>query len=301
VRRPPRSAPRLLLAARSLDGVTYASRERLLEIQTRFREPESLAVTLVKALDAGAEGVLSAPSPALRTALAELTRAVPIHAVLPTLTPQGYRVLEPGVEPLIARTRRDADLTARVRMSLTSLRRLSAFRQGDFAARVPVLLEAAARLLPRRGLVGVVIAAPLTDAALAGDHRAFFTLLPGFVHARFRAAAGFETRNPGLLLRRLREWGVAPDLVVGPMNPRGLGMKPSPEETLAELARGDGVPFLATETRAGGLCTLAEGARYALEGGAHGVAPDLAEMDEVTLELRGVGEMLAGRSASLRS
>jgi len=177
-------------------------------------------------------------------------------------------------------------------MNLTGFLRLSAFRHGDFAARVPVLLEAGARLLPRRGLAGVVIAAPLTDAALAGEHRAFFEMLPRFVRARFHAAAGFETRNPGLLLQRLREWGVGPDFIVGPVNPRGLGMKPRPVETLAELARG-GVPLIATELRAGGLCNLEEGARYALEHGVYGVAPDLAEMDEVAVELRGVGGLLA--------
>jgi hypothetical protein len=178
--------------------------------------------------------------------------------------------------------------------SATGLLRLSWFHRGDFAARVPVLLEAGARLLPRRGLAGVVIAAPLTDAALAGDHRAFFESLPRFVRGRFRAAAGFETRNPGQLLLRLREWGVRPDFVVGPLNPRGLGMKPRPAETLAELARGDGVPFLANELRAGGLVTLEEGARFALAHGAHGLAPDLAEMDEVAVELRALGKMPGG-------
>jgi hypothetical protein len=285
-------APRLLLSVRSLDGVTRAPRERLLEIQNRFREPESLAVTLVKAVDAGAAGVLGSPSPALRTALAELERVVPIYAVLPALSPQAYRMLEPGVGPLIASARRDAGFTARLRMNLTGFLRLSAFRRGDFAARVPVLLEAGARLLPRRGLAGVIIAAPLTDAALAGEHRAFFESLPRFVHARFHAAAGFETRNPGLLLQRLREWGVGPDFIVGPVNPRGLGMKPRPVETLAELARG-GVPLVAAELRAGGLCNLDESGRYALEHGVHGLAPDLAEMDEVAVELSGLGGLLA--------
>jgi len=286
------AAPRLLLSVRSLDGVTRATRERLLEIQNRFREPESLAVTLVKAVDAGAAGVLGSPSHALRTALAELERVVPIYAVLPALSPQAYRMLGPGVEPLITRARRDAGLAARLRMNLTGFLRVSAFRHGDFAARVPVLLEAGAQLLPRRGLAGVVIAAPLTDAALAGEHRTFFEALPRFVRARFHAAAGFETRNPGLLLQRLREWGVGPDFIVGPVNPRGLGMKPRPVETLAELARG-GVPLIATEMRAGGLCSLEEGARYALEHGVHGLAPDLAEVDEVAVELRGLGGLLA--------
>ena len=100
--------------------------------------------------------------------------------------------------------------------------------------------------------------------------------------------AAFETHNPGTLLRRLREWDVRPDFVVGPMNPCGLGMKPSEAETLAELAQTP-VPFLATELRASGLCELDAGARYARGHGAHGLAPDLSEMDEVAVDLRRLG------------
>jgi len=279
------TAPRLVLSTRALDGATRATRERLLEIQARFREPESLAVTLAKGVEAGAEAVLSSPSPAVRAAIAELGRPLPVCAVLPALRPQEYRMMEPGVEPPLLRARRDAGAGAQLRMLWTGLTRLSMFRHGDFAARVPQLLEAEAGLLPRRGLKAVVIAAPLTDAALAGEHRLFFESVARFVRSRFRVAAGFETRNPGFMLRRLREWEMRPDFVVGPMNPPGLGMKPSPEETLAELGRGD-VPLVATELRAAGLATLEQGARYALSHGAHGLAPDLSEMDEVAVDLR---------------
>ncbi len=289
----PAAAPRLLLSTRALDGVTRAPRERLLEIQQRFREPESLAVTMVKALEAGAEGVLGSPSPGLRAALAELDRDIPLFAVLPALSPHDFRLLEPGVEPLLARARREAGPWPRLRMGLTGLARLSAFRRGDFAARVPSLLEAEARRLPRRGVAGVIVASPLTDAALAGGHRRFFATLTRWVRRRFRAAAGFETRNPGLLFERLQDWGVEPDLVVGPVNPRGLGMKPRPEETLARIAAAGSPPLVATELRAGGLCGLEEGARFALAHGVRGLAADLAEMDEVAAELRGLVGMRA--------
>jgi hypothetical protein len=285
VSRAPAAAPRLLLSARSLDGVTRIGRERLIEIHRRFDGPESLAVTLVKAVEAGADGVLSAPSPALRAALAELGRPLPIFAVLPSLSPQEYRMLEPGVEPLLRQAAKSAGPVGRARMGLRATLRLAALRRGDYAVRVPMLLEADAHRLPGKGLAGVVIAAPLTDTALAGDHRAFFETVLRFVRRRFRALAGLETRNGGVLLERLRAWGLAPDFVVAPMNPCGLGMKPSPQDLLDELAKG-GVPFLATELRAGGICPLGDGAAFALEHGAHGLAPDLAEMDEVSAELK---------------
>ncbi len=279
------AAPRLVLSARALDGVTRAPHERLLEIGERFREPESLAVTLTKAMDAGAEGVLAAPSPLLGAALGELERVIPLYAVLPVLKPQDEEALEPGVEPLIARARREARTGTGLRMSWTGLLRLAAFKRGDFAARMPVMLEGEAGALPDRGVTGIVLASRLTDLALAGGHRAFFESYARFVRSRFRAAAGLETGHAGLLLARLREWGAVPDFVVAPVNPHGLGMKPSPAETLAELARG-GVAVVATDLRAGGRCSLEEGARFALERGARGLAPDLADMDDVAGEMK---------------
>ncbi|HVP15389.1 MAG TPA: hypothetical protein VMS88_07580 [Terriglobales bacterium] len=279
------AAPRLLLSARALDGATRATRERLLEIQERFREPKSLAVTFAKSIEAGAEGVLSAPSPLLREALADLEGTIPLFVVLPALQAQDYRLFEPGVEPLLQRARAQAGAASRLRMTWRGLARGAAFRGGDFAARVPLLLEAESHLFPPRGVAGVVIAAPIADVALAGGHRAFFESVARYVRARFRVPAAFETRNPGTMLRRLREWGARPDFVIGPMNPCGLGMKPAEAETLAELARAE-VPFVATELRASGLCALDAGARYARAHGAHGLAPDLSEMDEVAVDLK---------------
>ena len=49
-----RAAPKLLLGGESLIGVSRASRDRMLQVKTRYEEPESLAVTFSKALAAGA-------------------------------------------------------------------------------------------------------------------------------------------------------------------------------------------------------------------------------------------------------
>jgi len=55
--------PRVVLGARSLGGISRASRDRMLDMTARTHEPEALAVTLSKAIGAGAEAVLVAPSP----------------------------------------------------------------------------------------------------------------------------------------------------------------------------------------------------------------------------------------------
>ena len=281
-RRPP---PRLLLGARSLDGHSRASHDRLLEVSTRYREPESLAVTLSKALDAGAEAVLASPSSTLRAALSELRRVVPIAAVLPALDPHDRSDLEPDLEALVHRRRKLSGVGTRVLGGFAGLDRLPLLSGGDWSAWLPELIELEAAAVRRKELAAVVLAAEITDRALAAGHRAMFDVFCRFVRRRFRVAAAFETRNLGWLLARLDEWSVAPDFVVGPVNPRGLGMKPTAAEVLDQMQRSS-VKVVATELRAGGLVPLVDAARYAREHGAHGLAPDLTDLDDVASELK---------------
>jgi hypothetical protein len=280
------SAPRLLLGTRTLTGVTLATRDRTLEMMARYREPESLAVTLSKALDAGVDGVFASPSPALSAALAVLRRTVPLYLVLPALTEQERLELTPGVEDPLERGRRQAGAGARLRLSVGSVFRPAFLFRGNLRLRLPLLLDleiARARL--RKNVRGVVLDAWLTDLALAAGNRRFFQSYCRFVRRRFRAAAGFETYNLGVFLARLREWDLQPDFVVGPLNPYGLMMKPSAPVVMDELAQ-TRVAVVARELRAGGVGSLADGARFAWRSRVHGLAPDLFEMEDVGAELR---------------
>ena len=279
--------PRILLGAGSLRESARVPRDRMLEVAERYREPRSLAVTLAKALDAGAEGVLATPNPALGAALSELGRRVPIYAVLPDLPPAGRYDLQPGrMDPLDDGSdagSRGAGL-AGARQAWRRVARTWSRQPFDFAQLVRRRIEAEAMMVPRRSLQGVVVASGATDLALAGGHRRFFERLVRFIHGRYRARAAFETLNLGVLLARLREWNVRPDFVIGPVNPCGVMMKPSAAATVDEIARSQ-VPVVANQLRATGLCAFQDGARFALEHGALGLAPDLAEMDDVGAEL----------------
>ena len=279
------AAPRLLLGGESLLGVSRAPRDRVLAITARYHDAETLAVTISKALAVGAEGVLVSPSQPLRAALAELKQRVPIYALLPNVPEYVRDASDLGLMgAALKRVRRAGPLTL-ARLGLTALTHPLAVLRSDLTGVVPMLLELEAAGFAGAELRGVVLAAPLTDLALAGRHRAFFKHYCRFVRARFGAAAGFETHNLGFLLEQLREWGVMPDLVVGPVNPRGLLMKPSPDELLAALRTSD-VPVLAKEVRAAGTVPLVEGARFALAHGARGVVADLVDLDDLTVELR---------------
>lgn len=277
------SAPRLLLGATSLEHPAHATRDRALEVVARFREPESLAVTLVKALDAGAEGVYGPPTATLRAALKELRRAVPMVVRLP---------LSPPDDDLHDDHPFDADrgsgsggVLGAARAHLAGLEILPAALAGQLSAHVVARCERQLTGFGARTPVGVAFAAGVTDLALAAGNARTLERLVRWGRARFGALAGFETRNLGTLLARLHEWGVEPDFVIGAVNPRGFAMRPDPAHVLAALKR-PGIPVLAAELRAGGTVPLEEGARFAIEQGAWGLLPELIDLDDVAGELR---------------
>jgi hypothetical protein len=277
-----RTVPDLLLGVTSLDLPARTTRDRMLEVAGRFREPESLAVTLVKALDAGAQAVLAVPSPRMKAALGELRRQVPVMARLP-LTPPGDDLFYE--HPLLV-TVAGADsggLQAALDMLPDTL------GGGDLASRVAARCTAESAALGKTAWAGLAIAAPITDLALAAGHARFFerTLRTG--RSRFGGVAGFETQNLSELLAKLGEWGIAPDFVMGPVNPRGHAMRPDESAVLTAIARSE-IPVLATELRAGGTVSLGEGARYARDSGARGLVADLVDMDDVGGELRALAK-----------
>ena len=283
--RPIPGVPRLLLGTSSLLGVSRATRDRTLQVATRFAEPESLAVTISKALKAGAEGVLASPSRSLRQALKELPESVPTYALLPNVREYTRDWADLGPAGTIGKRIAQTGFAGRLQLGLSALWRYRGVVSGDFVARALMLVEAEAVWLQARDLRAVVLAVPFTDLALAGRQPRFFENFCRMARGRFGAAAGFETRNLGHLLEAFEEWGVSPDFVLGPVNPRGLGMKPDRDAVLDRIGRSK-IPVLASELRAGGQITLVEGARFARERGAHGLVPDLVDLDDLSAELR---------------
>lgn len=291
---PSREPPRLLLGTESLLGVSSSTRDRMLQVAARFAEPESLAVTFSKAMALGADGVLASPTRTLRQALEELKGVIPVYALLPNVPEYVRDSSELGLFGAAQKRFSQARLGAQLRLGLTGASHAAGVFSSDFAALVPLLLELEAAWLGARDLRGIVLAAPLTDLALAGKHRRFFERFCSFVRGRFRAAAAFETRNLGHLLTALEEWSIVPDFVIGPVNPRGLLMKPSPQELLESL-RKTSLNVLAQELRAGGRVPLAEGARFAIGAGARGLVADLVDLDEAS-ELKELQDALPARA-----
>lgn len=288
------SAPRMLLSLETLLGVTRHPRATARDVQERFSDPAALAQQLARGLDAGADGVLVAPSELTRTALSAVGRPVPVWALLPNVPAYVRDSSEAGLVGAAVKRVKGASPGTLVRLGFTGMQHALGVVGGDFASMVPLLLELESAALGVAKLEGVLVAAPITDLALAGRNRRFFAHLTAFMRARFGAKAGFETHNVGHLLRCLREWGVQPDVVIGPMNRSGFMMKPTPSRALEEIAIAD-VPVLAKELTAGGTADLAESAAWAFERGASGLVVDLADVSGDAGKLAGLLATAKGR------
>jgi len=282
--------PRLLLGVSSLDQPVRTTRDRQLEVASRFKEPESLAVALVKGVAAGAQGVIAPPTLDVREALAELKKDLPLFArVLHTSPAEDLRwepvfLSDPGEES--SASSRNGKRSGRSSRNLLPLS-----MAGDLASRVLPRMEREVALFNAKAIRGIAVAAVATDLALAANQAKFLERVVRFAHHR-HWLVGFETRNLGHLLARLKPWELSPDFVMGPVNPRGVGMMPDAARVLAEI-QSSSVKVIASELRAGGLVPIEDGATYARRHGAWGVCAELVDMDDVPKELKGLAPLVA--------
>jgi len=273
--------PKLLLGVSSLGQPVRTTRDRHLEVASRFKEPESLAVALVKAVGVGAEALIVPPTNDVRLALAELSKDLPLIVRTPH-TPVGDDL---RWEPALALESLDEASSwsaSRAGAAVNSLLPLSL--AADLASRVLPRMERECATFNTKSWRGVMVPAAVTDLALAANQARFFDRVIKFGRAKF-GLVGFETRNLGHFLSRLAPWGVMPDFVMGPVNPRGVGMMPNADRVLAEI-NSNPVKLIACEVRGGGLVTLEEGVRYARQKGVWGVCAELVDLDDVPKELK---------------
>lgn len=275
MKKPPLEVPRLILGITSLALPVRATRDRQLEIASRFEESESLAVALVKGVAAGAEAVLAPPTHDVHDALAELPKPLPILARVPHLWPSDDLQWEPALFQ---------DPAAENKRSNGAMNLLPLGMSSDLATRVLPRIEREATQFKAKALRGIVISSVATDLALAANQPKFIERIVRFARGK-RWLVGFETRNLGHLIARLGAWGMDPDMVLGPVNPRGVGMMPDTASVLVAL-RSSPVKVIATELRAGGMVALHEGAAWARHHGAYGVCAELVDMDDVPKELK---------------
>jgi hypothetical protein len=222
--------------------------------------------------------VLAPPTQDVHEALAELPKPLPILARVPHLWPSDDLMWEPALFHDLG----DEDRKSAKRNVAMNL--LPASMASDLASRVLPRMEREAMQFKAKALRGIVVSSVATDLALAANQPRFIERVVRFARSK-HWLVGLETRNLGHLIERLKKWEVAPDFVIGPINPRGVGMMPD-AATVLRLLHASPVKVIATELRAGGMVALNEGAAWARHHGAWGVCPELVDMDDVPKELK---------------
>ena len=281
--------PKLLLGVSSLDQPVRTTRDRQLEVASRFKEPESLAVALVKAVGVGADALVVPPTNDVRQALAELHKDLPLIVRTPHTPVSDDLRWEPA---LALEPSEDGATWSTSRASSAAMNLLPLSLAAGLASRALPRIERECGTFSAKSLRGIMVPAAVADLALAANQARFFERIIKVARAKF-GVVGFETRNLGHLLARLGPWGVTPDFVMGAVNPRGVGMMPDADRVLSEM-RASSVKVIACELRAGGIVTLEEGVSFARQHGAWGVCAELVDLDDVPKELKSlVGGMAA--------
>jgi len=240
-------------------------------------DPVETALRATAALASEPGVVLLRPSPVAAEIASRLPPDVPRAALLPDLPQLMREVGDRGAAAAALGRLRRGGLAASAALIVTVLRHLPAVARQDFRGIVPVLLALDHAALGAGALRSIVLSAPLTDLMMAAGHRTGLAHVVRFIRRRLGAQAALETLNLGHLLPRLDAWGVAPDFVIGPVNPRGFRMKPSPESVVAAL-RASPTPVVASEVTAGGTVPLAAGLEHARSVGAAGVVVTLDDL-----------------------
>jgi beta-phosphoglucomutase-like phosphatase (HAD superfamily) len=238
--------------------------------------PADAAARLAAALAAEPSPVLMRPTPAARALHAQLPSRPPVVAVLPDM-PQLLRdAAEIGLPRAALARLLPGGPRAWWRLGLTGVRHVREVAGQDFRGLVPVLLELERASLRGVDVCGAALAAQLTDLLLAAGHREALQQIVAHLR-RAGLCAGLQTLNLGHLLERLAAWQVRPDFVIGPLNPRGFRMKPTPDAVRAAL-RTSGVPLLASEITAGGTVALSDAIAAVRADGAGGVVIAVNEL-----------------------
>ena len=249
---------------------------RLLALDGEVTDLPAAKRLIAAAVGEEPDAVLIRPSVRARAVLARLPE-MPVVAVLPDLAQLLRELSERGAPRTVGSRLAAGGIPACWRLARTGLRHLRDLLRQDFRGIVPVLIDLERTRAGRRTLAGVALAAPLTDLLLAAGYAECFAHLVAFLRAG-GTRAGFETQNLGQLLASLASWDVTPDFLIGPLNPRGFRMKPTPTTVLQAVAH-TAIPVLASELTAAGTVPLAEGVAYANQHGAAGV---IVRADELT-------------------
>jgi len=131
----------------------------------------------------------------------------------------------------------------------------------DFATGVCLLAEMELVRFRRFRPAAAFLHNQMADLAMAFDNRKLFERFRRLARGRYGVGAGFVTYNFGHLAPKLSQWGLRPDRIVTPLNPKGYLMYPDRAACEAPFP-GFTDCVVACETNAGHTIDAGESIRY---------------------------------------
>src|SRR5689334_3114245 len=170
--------------------------------------------------DARATGVLVRPDARDGGWLGAIPPDLALHAVLPNMAEFLRDAGERGFPAAALLRLRRASPAAWPALATAGMAHVADLARQDFRGIVPILTALERAGLPpaaRRRLRSIALSSALTDLLLATGHAPALAHWIEFIH-RSGIEAHLETNNLGHLLRRLTNWRITPDAVLGPLN-----------------------------------------------------------------------------------
>jgi hypothetical protein len=269
----------LLLNTEPILGIRHTQRSRGHADWQAFQDDTTVVQALQTALDLGVDTILSVSDDRITRLLERLPRRrFTVLAVVPNLYDEARLLNEQGPASVVAARFRGVGAWPRLAWMGETLAVVPRLVRRDPLALLHHLFALDLLRFHRVPLSGVVLAAPITDTALAAGGVELLERFVTWVRTRYRVTPILATRNFGWLVRTLRSRATMQPTLLAPFNSQGLMMHPDQAACEVELAGYVG-SVLADERLGDGLVEPAEAFRYLstrggqFEGAVVGVRP----------------------------
>lgn len=228
-----------------------------------FGSPERQAVYEAELAALGARRIAWMYEPGAEAAVLALRRrfGLAVESIVPNMRSYLRDASDHGVVGAALHRVLGLPLADKARIALHHVPRAARVLARDFATGVLVIVEMELARFRYLGASSVLLNASVTDLALALDNDRLVRDFVRLAGRTYGCEAGLATYNFGVLVERLETWGVRPDLVAAPFNPRGYLMNPSKEECERALKTAP-LDVMATHVEVDGLVARPDALEY---------------------------------------
>jgi hypothetical protein len=253
----------ILLGDNPLFGVDHLSQERarLRGIATADKIVELLEFSY----SMNVRGFVASTHPQLRGVIeymkehTNLTRIINFYPILPYAYGYVRQMTEKGIVATINDALAPASMHEKARIVFSG--GLSMLRK-DTKGLLKTFIDVELLTFNEVNVKCILLHDVLTDLALALRLRDIFELFIEYIEDKYKARAGFVTKNFALLVKQFNEWNIDGKVIMAPFNKVGFQMNPSKEECEKALEYCNGNDVIAMSTLAAGYLKPEEAYEY---------------------------------------